>query len=133
MPAFDEAALKAAVLARLQQDRGDPATAQQAAEPEKKSIGPGPYLAMIGGHLSDAVTTKLALRNPNLVEGNPILNGFGPAGIAMKSGSALLTALLMRKLANEGHDRAAKLLGYGTGAGMGALAARNATLLSKTK
>lgn len=132
MPAFDDDALKAAILKRLQADAPDHAD-PAAAVPEKKGIGPGPYLAMIGGHLGDAITTKLALKNPNLVEGNPILNGFGPAGIAMKSGSALLTALLMRKLASEGHDRAAKLLGYGTGAGMGALAARNATLLSKTK
>lgn len=124
MPAFDDDALKAAILKRLQADHADHAD-PAAAPAEKKGIGPAPYLAMLGGHLADAGSTLAALKRPNVVEGNPILQGFGPAGIAMKSGSALLTALLMRKLAKDGHPTAAKILGYGTGGAMGALAARN--------
>lgn len=89
MPAFDEAALRDAVKARLAADRQDPAAA------------------------------------------NPLLGGFGPTGIAIKGGSALLQALLMKKLADKGHPTAAKALGYGIGAGMGALAARNSQVGKK--
>jgi hypothetical protein len=127
MPAFDEAALKAAVLKRLQGEHADPV----AAVPEKKGIGAAPYLALVGGHVADAATTLQALKRPGTEEANPLLNGFGPTGIALKGGSALLQALLMRKLANSGHPTAAKALGYGIGAGMGALAARNSQVGKK--
>lgn len=129
MPAFDEAALKAAIQKRLADHSEDPAAA---AVPEKKGIGPAPYLALIGGHVADAATTLHALKTvPGAQEANPLLGGFGPAGIALKGGSALLQALLMKKLTEKGHPTAAKALGYGIGGAMGALAARNSQVGKK--
>lgn len=131
MPAFSDDALKAALLKRLQADHQDDPAAG-AAPAKKKGIGAGPYAALIGGHVADAATTLHALKTvPGAVEANPLLGGFGPAGIAMKGGSALLQALLMKKLASSGHPTAAKALGYGIGGAMGALAARNSQVGKK--
>lgn len=92
--------------------------------PEKKGIGPLPYLAMLGGEVADVGTTVAAKRR-GAVEANPTLGSFGPVGMGAKAGSALLIALLMRKLAGDGHPTLAKSLGYGVGAGLTGVAIRN--------
>lgn len=94
--------------------------------PTRDGIGPAPYLAMIGGNAADLLTTVQALQSGRGREGNPVLKGMGPKGIAAtKIGATAAIAILMRELAKK-HPDMAKWLGYGDGAAMGALAVHNA-------
>lgn len=93
---------------------------------EEASIGPWPYVAMAGGQAADLGTSLAALRSGRGREANPLMR-MGPMGMtAAKVGSSALLAYLMHALDKSGHDKAAKVLGYTTGAGYGALAAHNA-------
>lgn len=129
MPAFDQTALREAVLAKLRQD---PSTGTKDATPdpadkEHNKIGVGPYAALFGGEAADIGTT-LHAQSHGAVEVNPLLGTFGKGAIAGKLGGALLTAILIKKLAEAGHPGIAKALGYGSGIGLGAVAAHNATV-----
>lgn len=79
---------------------------------------------MIGGHGLDLASTLDAKRR-GLTEANPIIGQGNARLLAAKGGGALVTALMMRMLDKRGHDKAAKIAGYGTGIAMGALGARN--------
>lgn len=125
MPGLSPDVIKQAVLKRLQEQ---PMQSEQAATAQvpDKGIGIGPYAAMLGGQAADIGTTVSALTSGAGREGNPVLAKMGPAGIAgLKGGLALLTAMAMRKLDKSGHDKAAKILGYASGAATGAVAANN--------
>jgi hypothetical protein len=128
MPAFDPAMLRAAVMQRLA-EHPDEAGAEPVGEaPEKKGIGIGPYAAVAGGNAADLISTRIALGREGAREGNPLLANSNAAGMtAAKAGSAALVMLIMRQLAKSGHPTAAKALGYGTGVGLGAVAAHNMT------
>lgn len=119
--------LRAAVMQRLA-EHPDEAGASAVGEPEKKGIGIAPYAAVAGGNAADLVSTRIALGREGAREGNPMLANSGAAGMtAAKAGSAALVMLIMRQLAKSGHPTAAKALGYGTGVGLGAVAAHNMT------
>lgn len=131
MPAFDQTALREAVLAKLRQDpsTGTKDTTPDPAEAAKEhnKIGLGPYAALFGGEAADIGTT-LHAQSQGAVESNPLLGKFGKGAIAGKLGGALVTAILIKKLAEAGHPGIAKALGYGSGIGLGAVAAHNATV-----
>lgn len=91
-------------------------------------IGVGPYLALAGGEGADLGTTLAAISSGRGREANPLLSGGTPQLVATKVGTAVALAYLIHKLAADGHPLAAKILGYGAGAGYGALAAHNATV-----
>lgn len=107
-------------------DRLVQALAQQNTPPprQNKSIGIAPYAAMIGGHGVDAVSTLDGWKRGNR-ETNPLI-GNSPTRLMIAKGAGTLgAALLMRLLDQKEHDTAAKWIGYGTGAAMGAVGARN--------
>lgn len=132
MPAFDQATLRAAVMQKLMEaqdppgQKGEAESAQDLAK-EHNKIGVGPYAALFGGEAADIGTT-LHAQSQGAQEGNPLLGNFGKGAIAGKLGGALLTAILIKKLAEAGHPGIAKALGYGSGIGLGAVAAHNATV-----
>lgn len=126
MAAFDRASLQAALKATPSISAGTIAGAQ-AAVPESHRVGPGPYLALLGGEAADLGTTLSAIQSGRGTEGNPLLAHGGTAGlVAGKAGTALLLAYLMHRLAADGHPTAAQSLGYIAGGSYGALAAHNA-------
>jgi hypothetical protein len=92
--------------------------------PEKPSVL-GPILATIAGNLADGGSTMWALKQPGTREVNPLL-GQNPAAIfGLKAAITVPQILLEKYLANHGHPKAAKILGYTLG-GLGAgLAAHN--------
>lgn len=100
---------------------------QTAARPPDQSIGPWPYAAMIGGHAVDVGSTFDGW-NRGLRESNQLIGDSPARLLAMKAGAGITTALLMRWLDKRGHDTAAKIAGYCTGAAMGAVGARNLTV-----
>lgn len=114
-----EAIRRYALLAQM-----DGADAGQAPPAPSKGIGWGPYAALAGGEAADILST-LHAKAHGAHESNPILGDFGPGAIALKAGMAVPMAVLMRQLDKSGHDKLAKFLGYGSGAGLGAVAARN--------
>lgn len=125
MPAFDDAALRNAVKAKLAEKGEAPETTP---DPERHEgwIGPGPYAAMIGGSGADLASTLYALKHtPGAVEANPLLSHGGDAGlVAGKVASTLGLAMLMKHL-SKNHPTAAKVLGYGGGAALSGLAMHN--------
>lgn len=130
MPAFDPAMLRAAVMQRLAEHPDEAGASDPNASPLKAQAGIGiaPYAAVAGGNAADLVSTRIALGRSGAREGNPMLANSSAAGMtAAKAGSAALVMLIMRQLAKSGHPTAAKALGYGTGAGLGAVAAHNMT------
>lgn len=127
MSVFDPAALRAAVMQKLTSAQNDRAEAgnEEAVEPEH-SVGMAPYAALVGGSLADGVTTDRALSSGRGQEGNPLMLGKGRASVAAQK--ALTTAVLawaMREVGKK-HPNIAKVMGYGMGGAMGAVAARNA-------
>jgi hypothetical protein len=129
--AFSPEELRAAVLAKLKDEttHSEPANERVSVpiKAESSGIGLGPYAALLGGEAADIGTT-LAAKSRGGKESNPLLGDFGPGAIAGKAGTALAMTLLMRYLAGHGHPTLAKSLGYGSGAGLGAVAAHNATV-----
>ncbi len=101
-------------------------TASRTADPH--AIGPWPYLAMGTGSGADLLTSLAAIRG-GARELNPLLAHGGVAGhVAVKAGGTAAIMALMRYLAEHGHPTLAKGIGYGGGAGFGALPAHNATV-----
>jgi len=91
----------------------------------KPSEGVGPYLALGGGTAADILSTLYGQKH-GAVESNPIYGGwFSGKDAAMKAAMSVPMALLMRYEAAHGHPTLAKWLGYGTGAGLGGVAAHN--------
>jgi hypothetical protein len=120
---FDPAALRQALLSLDQ-----PAISQPAQQAEQSSgIGLGPYAALFGGEGADIASTLIA-KARGAQEGNPLLGNFGAGAIAGKIGLSILAALALKHLAAAGHPAIAKALGYGSGAGLGAVAAHNLTV-----
>jgi hypothetical protein len=119
---FDPAALRAAVLAKLQ---AEPPQTQATSAPAPSGIGPYPYVADAAGDLADGLSTYAALKTGHASEGNPLLPNSGAGVLAIKAASILPEALAMRWLAGHGHPTIAKVLGYGLGAAGGAAAVHN--------
>lgn len=126
MPIFSPDALRAAVQQRLAEpDAPDPNAVPLKAQ---TGIGIAPYAALAGGSILDGASTIAALRRPGTYEANPFLSAGGTAGmVAVKAASTAAVVWAMRRLAAQGHPTAAKIIGYGGGAGYGALAAHNMT------
>lgn len=121
---FGPAELRAAVMKKM---AGEPDQAG-APVPAKPGIGIKPYAALAGGSGADLGSTLGALGR-GAHESNPLLSHGGTPGlVAGKVGGTLAVALAMRALAKHGHPTAAKAIGYGAGAGFGALGARNLTV-----
>lgn len=137
MPIFSPDALRAAVQQRLAEPDAQASLVRQAllsqldpaetpAPAARKGIGLAPYLALAGGSLADGISTVQALKRPGTYEANPFLSAGGTAGmVAVKAASTAAVVWAMRRLAAQGHPTAAKIIGYGGGAGYGALAAHN--------
>lgn len=88
----------------------------------------GPQTALILGSSVDAASTLYALQNPKAHEANPILAHGGTVGFL--AGKVATTAGLtwaIQKMAPK-HPKVAKVIGYGGGAVLGGLAARNVVL-----
>ena len=89
------------------------------------------WLAMIGGHAADGLSTVYARRNPNIIEKNSFAYGSDPSNariLGTKAAIAGLQALMMKLLEKKGQAKAANMMGYTTGAGLGAVAANNIRL-----
>lgn len=122
---FDQAAVRAAVLESLKRD--DAARQQDTVArtmPPSRSIGPWPYAAMIAGNAADVGSTLYA-KDHGAVELNPLYGDSNAGLIAGKAATTALLAFAMHALEKSGHPTAAKVLGYGAGAGFGALGAHN--------
>jgi hypothetical protein len=89
-----------------------------------------PSLALVSGTGADLITTLHALHTiPGAREGNPLLSHGGDSGlIAGKVATATALVFVLRTLTAHGHPRWAKVIGYGGGVALGAVAARNASL-----
>lgn len=125
MPLFDQAAIRDAVMASL---RNDPPAQTAPASAPHDGIGPWPYVAAISGQGADLASTLIARQRPGVVEANPFYGNNTGAILAGKIGSAALLTLAIKELEATGHATAAKVLGYGSGAVFGGLAARNMTV-----
>lgn len=122
MPLEIDHAIDEAVRARYAAD----ADAQRVQGEGPTGIGPGPYAALIGGNAADLFTTLDAIRSKRGVEGNPVMRGMGPGGIAaMKIGGTAAQVLALKALSQK-KPTLAKWLGYGLGGAMGGLAIHNA-------
>jgi len=93
-----------------------------------QSLGPAPYLVLTVGSSLDLATTLHALHTvPGAVEGNPLLNHGGDAGlIAGKVASTAALLFVMRQTALKGHPKLASVIGYVGGAVLTGVAMRNA-------
>jgi hypothetical protein len=102
-----------------------PVSAQERIVPAP--VGVTPYLVLTVGNSLDLLTTVQAMTSGRGQEGNPLFRQTTPAGlVAIKTGSTVAVALLMRHLGQHGHPRLAKVLGYSLGIGLTGIAARNA-------
>lgn len=119
-----------ALLAQMD-GQGQPQAAPQAA-PSGKGIGWGPYAALAGGEMADILSTKYGLDH-GAHEANPIMgkDPISVKGLALKAAMSAPMAILMRMLDKSGHDTLAKALGYGSGIGLGAVAAHNVSVAKK--
>jgi len=92
-----------------------------------QSLGPAPYLVMTIGSSVDLATSLEAVGSGRAKEGNPFLAVGGTPGlIGGKLAATAGLALIMKKLAAEGHPRWAAVLGYSAGIALASLGARNA-------
>ena len=74
------------------------------------------YPVLLGGQTADAVTTWHVLAGGRGVEANPLLPR-DPTKIAfVKAGTVVVQLYLLRYLAQSGHQKLARWLGYGIGA-----------------
>lgn len=89
----------------------------------------GPQTALTLGSIADAASTVYALQtNSRAREANPLLAHGGTVGmLAGKSASTAWLVWVTGKLQAK-HPRVAKIVGYGGGAALSALAARNVSL-----
>lgn len=129
-PFFDEAlaAMVAKELAKPQAATSEPA-------PKKKSIGPWPYISLLGGAVADVTTTNHALKRDGVRETNSLFGSQPSLGrlIAGKSLGMGSTALIMHLLDKLGKDKAAKALGYGMGGLQGGVSIWNMNQGKKKK
>jgi hypothetical protein len=92
----------------------------------------GPQTALVIGSALDAGSTIYALHtNPRAHEANPMLAHGGTVGVL--AGKVATTAALtwaIQRMAPS-HPRVAKVIGYGGGAVLGGLAARNVAVAGK--
>lgn len=94
--------------------------------PPRHGIGIAPYAALIGGNGADLATTLRALTSGAGHEANPLMST-SPVGItAQKAAGTAGLALLMHELAQRGHPKIAKAIGYLDGGAMAGLALHNA-------
>lgn len=93
-------------------------------ERSQKGVGLAPYLAAASGQVMDGISTLHAF-NHGAHETNPMIGQSSGKLIALKAGTAAGTMLLMKKLAEQGHPTAAKILGYSLGAFGNGLAMHN--------
>lgn len=77
-------------------------------------------IATAGGNVADTLATQQALGSGRAIEGNPALPNHYGAITAIKALITLPELLGEQWLNNHGHDRLAKIMGYGIG-GFGAV------------
>lgn len=122
---FDPKALEALVAMELKNN--PPAIEAPAPADRKKGVSKWAQLATLGGHMADAGTTIHALNsNPNAMESNPIYGKHPSAGkiLGIKGGTAALQ-MLMQHMIGKSSPKAANIMGVGTGAALGGVAASN--------
>lgn len=125
-PIFSNDNLRAAI---LNTPPAETDTQQRTAQPPATGIGIAPYLALGAGSGIDLATTLAALHSGAGREANPLLSHGGDAGLVLgKAASTAGLMLAMHALANHGHPTAAKAIGYIGGAGLGGIAAHNASI-----
>jgi hypothetical protein len=129
MPTFDPKSLHQAVEASL---ATSPAEASAPAPP-RRGVSKWAQLATLGGHAADAGSTIYALNHGGL-EGNPIYGEHPSMGkiAAVKGGSAALQMLLQHVI-GKSSPTAANVMGFGTGAALGGVAAHNLSVAKKAK
>ncbi len=89
--------------------------------------GQAPYVAMTLGSSIDLATSLSAISSGLGKEGNPVLaHGGTTALVGGKVATTAGLAVIMRKLAKEGHPRIAAIVGYSAGFALASLGARNA-------
>lgn len=130
MPVFDPKSLQDAVEASLA--NSPPGISAPAQEPARKRVSPWAQLATGVGHGADAGSTIYAL-NHGGVEGNPIYGSRPSAGkiAAIKGGTAAMQ-MLMQHIIGKSHPGLANAMGFGTGAGLGGVAAHNLSMTKKS-
>ena len=130
---FDSRALDGLVANSLKES--PPAISSPAPPAENKGTSKWAILASILGDSADAFSTVQALKHPNIREANPLFGERPSAGkvIGLKAGAAALKALGEWGLGKMGHPTMGNILGYGSGAAMGGVAAQNMMQLEKAK
>ena len=129
---FSKAALDSLVAAELNKPRVE--VSAPAPPPEKKGVSKWAQLATLAGHAADAASTIHALRQPGLREGNPIFGDNPSAGkiAGVKAGGAALQMLLQHYIGKRA-PKATNIIGFGTGAALGGLAAHNMIQANKAR
>lgn len=129
---FLQADLERLVAAEL----AKPAPAISAPAPEqRKGVSKWAQLAALTGHGADAASTVYALKQPGMAEANPLYGSANPSTgrvLGMKAGSAALS-YLMQHLLGKKSPGLANAIGYGTGIGMGGVAAHNMMQVQKAR
>ncbi len=76
-----------------------------------------PWIALtIGGQAADTITTCIARRNPNIIEGNGVMARHSCSGMAKIKGSVAVANSVYLYFLNKNHPKAAKWLGIFNGA-----------------
>ena len=132
-PIFDEAALAPHVRKAVLELQDETPEQDRPTKAKKPGAGKAAHLVHAAGNLADGLSTYAALRDPRNEEANPLLPNHGGAVLGIKAASILPEALLMRFLAQKGHPKLAKMLGYGLGAAGGAAAVHNIRQIRKDK
>lgn len=96
-------------------------TEQALAERRSRAIGILPYVAAVSGQVADGISTLHAFKH-GAVEQNPLIGQSPGMLMGVKAAGAVGIPLLMKKIADSGHPKIAKALGYALG-GAGALVA----------
>lgn len=122
MPIFDPKSLQAAVEASL---ANTPPGLEAPAPDRPKHVSPWAQFATLAGHGADAASTIYALKQ-GASEANPLYGEHPSAGkvAAVKGGTAALQ-MLMQHFVGKSHPGLANAMGFGTGIGMGGIAAHN--------
>ncbi len=132
-PIFDEAALAPHVRKAVLELEDESPEQDRPTQAKKPGAGKAAHLVHAAGNLADGLSTYAVLRDPRHVEANPLLPNNGKAVLGIKAASILPEALLMRFLAQKGHPKLAKALGYGLGIAGGAAAVHNVRQMRKDK
>lgn len=81
-------------------------------------------LSMAAVHVFDIASTKLALRNPHLVESNPLMRS--SVGLfALKGGLAACQLVVVHRMWTSGHKRAAVITALGVTTAYGVIGSHN--------